>query len=222
MPKKTYSFSKKNARPRRYRNYKKRYNKSLPVNKLPRMELRPELKYNGLTYSELNATSSGFQQLLNGIDQGTDNTKRIGNIIKMHTIEINLTFSTSVASTVKISVVYDKQTNGSTFSLSDYLLNITGVFPPWCLRNLQNRNRFVTLKSYEIDLAPNVSGQAIQKSIKKFFKIPKGVAGVYTGSGDTVASISSGAVYLVITGSSPNSGTTPTFYGSTRVKFTDD
>lgn len=206
----------------RRKRFVKRYRKKIkgPKRLLPKMQRAPELKSSSVSYDSLNIDNTGSFYLLNGIDQGTSATTRIGNKIKMATIELIMEIQASAVCNLKIALIYDKQANGTTLISSDYLTAISGLFPPWCLRNLANKTRFVTLLNSSLTLMPQISGSVAEKSFTKYIKIPRGVACLYSGSGSTISSITSGALYLYV--SSNLSASVPKFWGSTRVKFSDE
>lgn len=197
--------------------YKK---KSSIRRRLPKVQLRPELKYIGASYATLAADYVGTGlYLLNGIDQGTSATSRVGNNIKMKSIYLKLTLSTDVTTTYYFYLVYDKQPNQTAMTINNFIDAISGNYLPYSQRNQQYKDRFVTLRSWFTDLSPNRSGATIQRTYEKYFNFSKGVPVIYTGSGSTVASISMGSVYLIV-GSSSSTG--PVWSGSHRLKFTDE
>lgn len=211
---------------RKRRAYKKktqkRYRKKVrgPKKRLPRAQLRPELKYSGASYSSVGADYTGTGlYLLNGIDQGTTNQTRVGNNLKIKSIYLRLTLSTDVTTTYYIYLVYDKQPNKAAFTINNFIDAIGGNYLPWSQRNNEYKDRFVTLKKWMIDMNPNRASATIQRTFEKFVNIWKGVPCIYSGSGSTVGSITLGSIYLVI-GTSSSTG--PTFSGTHRVKFTDD
>lgn len=215
MYKKTYNGSSKRKYKRRI--YKK---KKAPANRLPKVNLLPELKSSTTTLSNVGIDNNGYQVLYNGIDQGTSASTRIGNIIKMKSYNAQLQFVLNGPATIKLAIVYDKQPNGTQFALSDYLSTISSLFPPWCQRRQDTRDRFVTLKEKTMDIAPNISGQSITKELNIYGLIKKGVQGIYNGSGSTVGAINKGSLYLYLTASTATG--TVTVNGSIKVKFTDD
>lgn len=202
-----------------YKKYDKKI-KSQPKSRLPKVQLRSELKYTGASYSGLAADYTGVGlYLLNGIDQGTTETTRIGNNVKMKSINLKMTLSTDVTTTYYFYLVYDKQPNQAAMTINNFINAIGGNFLPYSQRNSQYKDRFVTLRSWFQDLSPNRSGATIQKTFEKYFNFSQGVPIIYTGSGSTVASISMGSIYLIV-GSSSSTG--PTWSGTHKLKYTDD
>ena len=93
------------------------------------------------------ASSSGFtaSELLNGITTGATATTRIGRKINLKSLYLRYTVGLTASSTggcqFRILVVYDKQTNGNTATITDILLSDEFKAP----NNLSYRDRFVVL-----------------------------------------------------------------------------
>lgn len=212
---------KKVRKPVKRRFVKRRfYKKRGPQKFMPRMSMKPENKYNDVNISAVGIDNTGTGQfLLNGIDNGDSSRDRIGNKIRFKDVQLNLSFTVASSSQIKIAIVYDKQTNGVIFPMSDYLTAISALFPPWCTRRMDSRNRFVTLFQDTFVVTPQIASNSILKKYEKFKKFIRGVGTSYNGSGSTVGAITTGSLYLVILGS--NSGQI-TVSGTTRLKYTDD
>lgn len=205
---------------RKKRVFKKRiYRKRGPQRLLPRGNRRAELKSNEVNLENVSVDYNGYKSLMNGIDQGTTARTRIGNLIKMKYYNVQLNFSVSTPMTIKIALVYDKQTTGTAFPFSDYLNAISTFFYPWCQRRQDTRDRFVTLKEKIINVAPQIANVAVNRELNIYGLIRKGVECVYNGSGSTVGAINKGSLYLYIT-TSTNTGCVVN--GSFKVKYTDD
>jgi len=133
--------------------------------------------------------------LLNGIAQGTAPGQRIGNVINMDRVLWG-NFGVAAA-TLSSWVVYDKGCNGAFPSLTNAnnqvlsIDNANGALlarPDLNTVNLLYRDRFIILANY-------VDGTV---DLNDMQSVPlHGLPTVYSDSGSTIASIRSGALYLI-------------------------
>lgn len=132
--------------------------------------------------------------LLNGIGAGSDEDQRTGRSIRLHQLRIRITASSSLA-----YIVFDKNANGTaptlTFAEGNtfFTSNDTGaawtttLSSDWLLwPNVHNRGRLIWLET--IRQTDNFETYTVDL---------QGLRTVYNGTGDTIAAISTGALYLV-------------------------
>lgn len=173
----------------------------------------------------LNVTTTGTVTLINGVATGTDFTDRVGRKIIMRSVYVRGIifpddFST-LNSLARIMLVYDMQANGAAPAITDILKSATSVSQ----LNLNNRDRFRVLmdKQWVLGAIDNTATQSVAGSptvhaLKKFTRLNHEV--LFNGTGATVASIATGALYLVTVGTQA-AGAAATTTISTRVRFED-
>lgn len=204
---------------KKYMKKKKRARRG-PKALLPRMP-NSEQKYINSSIDNISITRDGTGLfLMNGVDQGTSNSTRVGNQISMTSIAIDLAVQATIATSLRISIVYDKQPNKAIWSASDLFTAISTYFYPWSQRAPLYKDRFVVLKNFFFDINPNITSTVFQKTIKKYINLPKGTPTIFAGSGADITSITGGSVYLYIA-SSTGSANQCNVYGSTRIRFMD-
>lgn len=186
-----------------------------------------EKKYIDTSFTGQSCDNGGALSLLNGTQHGTSNQQRIGEKITIKNIELNGVLTTNTTNVfsayAKIMLVYDKQPNGSAFSLANLINTIGGVYLPWSTRNSTYAARFVVLKNFYINLTlqgSTSSNSPTEKGIKRYMKCNVPVQ--YNGGnvGD-VTDITTGSLYAVFL-SDKSSTYAPSFSGSIRLRFSDD
>lgn len=171
----------------------------------------------GPSGSALSFSTTGSVTLINGVSQGTDFTNRVGRKFQIRSVlirgQVNLG-ATPTSSVVRWMLVYDKQANGVAPAIGDIVFQ---PYPGAC-NNLTNRDRFVVLadKTFEVD----TQGPS-KRAIKKYMKC--NLETVNGGTGATVASIQTGALYFVTMGDLATGVTAPVLGETTcRIRFSDD
>ena len=172
-------------------------------------------------------TAGGSITLLNGVSQGTDYTNRIGRKIILKSLLARLNVVPNIANSapqgdiIRIMIVYDCQTNAAAPVLSDIILNGTVTYQS--PMNLNNRDRFKILSDKFVTMEANVytagaltAGSPRPKQLKIFKKM--NMEQIFGGTGNTVGSIQTGAIWLVIVAAT-SAFSTITF--ETRVRFMD-
>lgn len=188
-----------------------------------------ELKVIDLAGLNLALTTTGTVTLINGVATGTDINNRVGRKIIMKSLIFNVN-NFPVATTanalqgimLRHIIVYDTQPNsaGTVPAVTDILESATTLAP----LNLNNRDRFRVIYdkrsqigSFFINATPNLVGGSPQNVFwSKYRKLNHEV--IFSGTGATVANISSGAMYILFIGDF-NSVAQTDFY--TRIRFTD-
>lgn len=173
------------------------------------------------TQIAMNAAAStwviGATQLLNGMAQGTTAITRLGR--KTQGVKLNLQLSAALVAastgggTVRVRIVYDKQPNKAQFAITDYL--VVDAFDS--LLNLDNSDRFITLKTHDFKISTQNN---FSESAK--LNIPISLETMFTGAGATVASITTGSIYLICAqdGTIATAGPQLGFYS--RYRFQDN
>ena len=147
--------------------------------------------------------------LLNGVTTGTDYNTRIGREIKMTSSYLRWNASTTVNAFIRVMLIYDKQPNGVAPSAVTDILVAQSMTSP---NNLNNKDRFISIsdKVYTFDTAG-----VLVRFAKKYKKLS--TVCTYSGTGATVASIATGAYYLIVFSSSD----TPSLTYYHRTRFVD-
>lgn len=160
------------------------------------------------------ASTSGTFHLLNDMKKGDSIGTREGNCIGLKSICISgqietLSTGTNLANTVRVMLVYDKQTNGAIFSLADLLyLGGTAVQNVISCRNPNTMKRFTVLydKKINVHSLPSTNataGAGIIEQQRRNFKITRSWRQVKktmyndNDAGD-ITDIISGSLYLVL------------------------
>lgn len=188
--------------------------------------LRPELKTIDLTGGLINFTTAGVLTLLNGVTDGVGNNVRIGTKIWLKSMLLRLSTFPNIGGTgdptgemLRVMVIYDKQANGVAPTVAN-ILNTGAWDSP---NNLAFRDRFTTLLDKTIDVQANayagntiVGGSVSARHIMKFK--PLALPVVFNGTGATIASISTGSIYLLCMSAF---GQDQGFYFNSRIRFVD-
>jgi len=180
--------------------------------------------YDPVASVALNCVNPGTFTLLNGITQGDDYNNRDGRRTIIDSIEIEGRFAYSAASTThpidyaRVIIFYDKQTNG-TVPLQSDLLNTSD---PDSFPSVNTQSRFDILydRGFVLPYIPSVNESNTKfPSFKKKIWVKRGVQ--YAGVGATVASISTGAIYLFTMGGQVAAANNAICYTVCRVNFHD-
>lgn len=162
-------------------------------------------------------TTTASLQLCNGIAQGTTANSRLGRRIIMKSFMVRIVLAKAPTQTqespVRIMLVYDQQTNGTTCVATD-VLQTDSIFG---LTNLNNSNRFKILFDKHFKMG-SVSDTSI--NYHKYWKCNLPVQ-FNAGSAGTVGDIQTGSVYILAW--SPQIGVAIPIGGvSVRVRFSDN
>jgi len=180
-----------------------------------------ELKDIDTDVTAVTINSTGSVTLINGVAQGTDFTTRVGRKFNMKSILIRFLIyfgSTSILpSAVRWMIVYDKQANGAAPAVTDILDAATVTSN----NNLSNRDRFLVVFDKIRVLGATAANDNSMFYVKKYKRMAMETTN--SGTGATVGSISTGALYLVMVGDR-TAGTTAARFesGGVRIRFTDD
>lgn len=200
-----------------------------------------EMKSVDVGVATISIDTGGTRTLVNGTIPGNGLQNRLGRRIRMQNLHVMghiLQFQAGTAADddfIHFYVVYDNQTNGATFALSDFLLNIdnagTTQTNTYCFMNMANAKRFKILRHWKrkMECIGNSLDQPAQDStdftigtvIDMFIPL-KGLDTQYNaGVAGTVADITTGGLFFVVLGGSSAANTQYAFRGSTRLRFQD-
>lgn len=162
-----------------------------------------EFKSIDKTVSSATLDTTGSVTLLNGCARGSDINEREGREITLRSLQLRLNVMVRseaiVDQTVRILIVYDRQTNGTAPSVTDVISGgtVTGM------RNLENRKRFKIIMDHTTRLNATYTGGASLHTASnngyfhdfyKRFELP---TTFNSGTAGTVADISTGSLYMV-------------------------
>lgn len=174
--------------------------------------------------TSLNVVNSAAVQLLNGITAGDDYNNRDGRRVIMDTLHLRGDFfyagatAAHPADHVRVLVVYDKQPNGTAAIQGDLFTTASGD----TFINPNNLGRFEILwdKAWTLPQVPvNTTSPVYFPQINQMIRIKRGVQ--YSGTSSTIASIASGALYLVTIGSQSSGVNNTVLSISARLTFRD-
>lgn len=205
--------------------FKKKYTRAGPTARTgwakPSSSVLKELQYADTTINGAFNTT-GTIVLLNGTVPGSTATTRYGTKIKIKSISLKgYALSSSLTTVTKgtIHIVWDKNPNGLTFVMTDYLASATADSHP----NLNNRNRFVTLCSMPFAFAGNNTTAAQQTSssiqvAEKYLKV--NLDTIYNaGTAGTIGDINQGGLFLVTIGTTAAGNADADLGGIVRIRF---
>jgi len=169
------------------------------------MRPKSELKYADIQQHQTDVIDTGTFVLLNGIGPGLDAWNRVGRQILMKQLDLKLSFTQQNgavnAQQLRYMVVYDRQPNGAIFTNANLLDNSVPLL--WWTRkstNPDNRDRFEILMDRTIQVNPNL----LEMSAPVFdYRLPLTLPSQFNGAGATVASITTGSLYLVFFDQAP-------------------
>lgn len=159
-----------------------------------------ERKYKQNNTGAIYANSTGDWFLLNGISEGTAANERVGRVLNLDTISLRIATSSPgnfTPSFYRVMVVYDSQCNGNAFTLTALLAST--ATPHSSFYDLGNRDRFRVI--YDSKVASNPVGEAtVRFGLKGIGRKIDQLKTTYSDSGNTVASIATGSLYLLVVG----------------------
>lgn len=161
-----------------------------------------------ITLENSNVPTAGNLNLLNGIAQGDDITSRESNDVYITSVSGICTFQVYDSfNTIRTLIIWDKQPNGAIPVLSDifqgYSSALTSTPENAQRRDTFDRFKFVYDKVFTLD--------TYNPSRVLRFRVPVRKKAKYTGAGGTIASIASGALYVLFVSDSsaaPHPGVT--------------
>lgn len=207
---------------------KKRTQRKVPagraVNAMIPVVNKIEHKYIDIDSSSLYANLTGSFLLLNPLVQGTSVSARVGDLIRMRTLDLNLrVWAVAKSRLVRYMIVLDTQAKGAAPTLSNLLEDIAFYTGPAPLshRNKKSIDRFVVLrnKMFALNDIVTTAGQANENLFHEHVKLNVGV-NYGLGNAGTIADISVNSIYFVILSTDASTGVV--YDLNSRIRFTDD
>ena len=170
---------------------------------------RGELKTVDVNYGQitLNATQSSVTTL-NGVALGNYFYNRIGNKVTPVSIDSDILVSNNSTNAagwaiVRVALIWDKQPTGAVPAYADIFQDVnsagTAVSTGFSGRNLQTSDRFTTISHTDLVVPPlNAANGSGNVRRFKYYKKLSGFQQQFKGDAATIASISTGALYLVL------------------------
>lgn len=181
--------------------------------------INTEFKYLDRNISlQPNQATGGFV-LLNGTDRGDGVSNREGRQLRVKSLQLKyrvIMHSSALRTTTRVMVVVDKKPDGAIFTLAD-LLEQGGTYPVYGMRNLNNRNRFVILKEW------NIATDAVERDTSRVMKYYKNLDMKVTYDDSdtaTIADIQNNSLYIVTM--SNETTNLPLIEGQARIRFLDN
>jgi len=165
-----------------------------------------------------NTTSFTAGTLLNGLSPGSDASSRIGRKVTIKSLLVRWSWTLGAmsvgGSSVRILIVYDKQSNATAPGITDILLTDDFLSQ----NNLSNRDRFVTLCDMITDPIATGANYSVSGVIYKKLNLETmfnaGVAG-------TIGDITSGSIYCFQAANSSITTASGDFRAKARIRYTD-
>lgn len=207
MKRKASTYPKSNKKQKTFTSYNSR---TFPKKRAP------ERKYNDVgTALDFDNAGTNNIVLLNGIAQGSDVTNRIGRRFNNVSIQMRYTIQTApttpVAAAARLMLVFDTQSNGAAPTILQILSSNSTQGP----MNLDNRDRFKVIHDITHVVQPSGPEIVYEKYYKKI-----NLETTNSGTTNTVSSIATGALYLLMIGDLVSSEAVG--FAITRVRYTDD
>lgn len=182
-----------------------------------------DLNYIDTASSPTALNTTGNVILLNGCVPGTGGSTRTGRRIIMKSFRIKGSLQADTTATynqVRLSIIYDRQTNAALPAMTDFYDQVGGVNEPWSPISIENGRRFKVLWSGTYDLTGNATTAASgsMQSIDVFKKMNHPVQ-FNAGTAGNVADIETGGLFLVVVGAQVAGTTDANFWGNIRVRF---
>lgn len=182
-----------------------------------------ELKFLDTASSTLFTTAGAVNTNLNVIPLSTTESGRIGRKITIKSIHIrgdiihNPISAVTASNLVRIIVIQDKQANGATFAVGDYLASAN----PLGHRQLSNTDRFRMLGDTTISLTSQAAESAGYGEVRKKYTFYKkcNIDVEYNGSNGVIAEQRSNSVAILMIA---DTGAVTTFSYNARIRYSDN
>ena len=190
-----------------------------------------EKKFTDTYSSGISCRQGGQLTLINGISMGSDFNNRVGRKINITSVEVTGWFYpglTCKADRVRMLLVWDQAPNGSLPNTDNILTDMGGGVTSFSFMNLNWRERFRVLAEETFTLGfvlttapPNLYPYTLSPAVANFSRYLKTDLTVeYSGTGDQIGAISTGALYVLIVGMHAiNEGHYCTF--NARIRYID-
>nr|QXP07655.1 MAG: putative capsid protein [Arizlama virus] len=177
-----------------------------------------ELKYSDVTMAAESDTT-GAIALLNGLRLGNAATQRVGQQIKIKSLQFNLNLNNdqAAARVVRTLVVCDRQTNATALTVLQVLDAISTISN----KNLTNRKRFKIYYDKRRSVAPTGNEGSVIP-VNKYIKFRRPITVDYnTADNGTVADITTNSLYMITVGDVANPNGCQ-FSAQCRIRYSDD
>lgn len=165
---------------------------------------------------------------LNLTTQGTtNNATRVGNKFTMTSCQYRLTVANSTANlatvatfpqeadTIRVALVYDKQTNGANPTIGA-IWDVGGTsVDPFCSRNLDYIDRFSVLADDLVTINYNMNSATIERYVRMALPVR------CDASAGAITDIETGGLFLYVFDQNDNGANQSTILGRVRVQYTD-
>lgn len=189
---------------------------------------RSELKYLDIASANYACDTTGSVTALNLIGQGDDVNTRQGRQVTLKSIRIHGMIApvdnTTVNNYVRVMLIWDNSPNSAATvpAITDILNASTSITST----NLNNRVRFTVLRDWKETIggldntATQATAQSPSVSEIDWYVNLKNALTTYSGTGSTIANISTGSLLMVTIGSAA-AAAAHNFVATTRLRFTD-
>ncbi len=204
----------------RRRSYRRTYKRRSSRRPVVRRAQRVHVEYKTAEASQQNTdiTDTGTFFLLNPMTQGVSGAERIGNTAYMKSLDMYIEIRRDGGAppgnidVIQMALLWDKDPDGGTPATASYI----APSDAFGMRNLTNRERWWIIKTWHTSMTGIESKAVFRWHKYKRFTLKT----VFEGTGATIASIRSGALWLfVITDTALVDAPKLTF--RCRVRFTD-
>lgn len=173
-----------------------------------------------ITVTNISATGTVQSAALFNITQGTGDSSRTGNIIKVGALWFNLTFTDTVMNVIRAVLLWDRQPNGAGAGVSDVLVtsDINSAFNPNTVIGHGGKRFKVILDTQLVINPPIAATNTPARYNRRLTFAGGGVPVVYGGNAGTVADMTTNNLFWVLVSSSG----TCDLNGNLQIKFTDN
>lgn len=184
------------------------------------MSVDTENKYLDFFATATNIINTGTVVLLNGIDEGSDPTQRIGRSIRMKSLLLRTRTITSdnaavIAQVMRYMVVLDKQPNGVLANADEILNDISdNLAVPLTPLLPANFKRFRVIRDFNVVMNKEGRNLVVTKHFIRMNIKPR-----YGTGGATITDIATGALLLVVLSDDSVATNAPVSSVYTRLRF---
>lgn len=164
-------------------------------------------------------------QVSNLIAAGDDSNQRAGRKVRLSSLLLRGSVTAGSTATApapaRIVVVYDKAPGGATPAVGALFQNgYTGHVDTTSVYNLDNKQRFLFLWDHVFTVEASASVPNSKRYVEKFIPLP-GLISRFNATGNTIAQLNEGAVYVYAITDAAAATTQPVLNAMTRIRFTD-
>lgn len=162
---------------------------------------------------------------VNGIAEGVSENQRIGERVRLKTLDLRFQFDKSAANvnastTCRFTILWDRQPNGGLATVAQVLETVTGtnnVLDMCSPYNAQNRKRFQVLKDARFTL-----NDGHNESRVFHWRVPlRNKTPQYNGAGAAIGNVNTGALLMMILGDITQGGNVTVLDMTTRLWYVE-